>query len=327
MAISDRPRRPLWPALALAALVLLAGACASEQIRAVREFNEEAELVQIACLDTNRDGVVNAADADPAALPDVTGDGEVTESDVALVNQVEFTLPGGPLQDCDGGRGPEPDWQVSTPPALDCAAGQRGVLLLAVGGGAVDLETLDNAAGARWMVEQLSSDLDVPAQIASVAPGLNDTKDPQPDAERWAFAYLSQRLAEAPCLQLVIVGHSHGGVLATATVARLEQAGLTDQILLTVLIDRVTVLYAGDKESIPQSSPVFNVYLPPAGEEIRGAVIEQPNVENWDASGLQAPERGEQGGPLKPATHTTIDNSEQVLVEVRARVEAALAAG
>jgi hypothetical protein len=104
----------------------------------------------------------------------------------------------------------------------------------------------------------------------------------------------------------------------------LEEAGLADQILLTVLIDRVTELYAGDKESIPQSSPVFNVYLPPAGEEIRGAVIDQANVENFDASGLQAPEQGEGGGPLAPITHTTIDNSRDVLNEVRARVEAAV---
>jgi len=324
MASLDR-RLPLRLLMLGAALSVLAAACASEQIRAVREFNEGAKPVQIACLDVNKDGAVNAGDADRAALPDVTGDGAVTEAETSLVSQVEFTLPEGPVECDEGGGGPKPDWQVSEPPALDCAASERGVLLLAVGGGAVDLETLDNAAGARWMVEHLSSDVDVPAQIASVAPGLNATKDPQPDAERWAFAFLSQRLMEQPCLQVVILGHSHGGVLATATAARLEEAGLTDQILLTVLIDRATVLYAGDKESIPQSSPVFNVYLVPPEDPVRGTPLDQANVENFDAAGLEAPEHGEQGGALKPVNHTTIDNSEQVLEEVRARVLAALA--
>jgi hypothetical protein len=309
------------PALLLAAAVaLLAAGCASEQLRAVRRFNEQAELVQLACLDVNGDGVVDGNDADPNALPDITGDGRVNESDLALLGEAQLSLPNGKPQECAAGSGPDPDWQVSAPPNLDCAAGQQGVLLLAVGGGAVDLALLDNAAGARWMVEELSGALDVPAQIASVAPGLNATSAPQPDAERWAFAFLSQRLREQPCLQVAIVGHSHGGVLATATASRLEEAGLGGQILLTVLIDRATNLYAGDTTSIPQSSPVFNVYLTAPGQEIAGAAIDQANVENFDASGLRAPERGEEGGALAPITHTTIDNSEDVLREVEARV-------
>ena len=317
---------PFRALLLVAALALLAAACASEQIRAVRRFNDQAGLVQLACLDVNGDGVVDGNDADPNLLPDITGDGTVNESDLALVREVQFALPNGRPPGCAGGRGPNPDAQVSAPPDLDCAAGERGVLLLAVGGGAVDLSRLDNAAGARWMVEELSGALDVPTQISSVAPGLDATSQPQPDAERWTFVFLSQRLREQPCLTAVILGHSHGGALATATASRLEEAGLGGQILLTVLIDRVTTLYAGDTTSIPQSSPVFNVYLPSPGQEIVGVAIDQPNVENFDASGLRAPVRGEEGGGLAPASHTTIDNSEDVLREVEARVKAALGA-
>ncbi len=300
------------------------GTQTSEQIRAVQRLDDLAHLVQLACLDTNGDGTIDGGDTDPNALSDITGDGMVNEGDLALVRELQFTLPNGKPQGCVNGRGPGPDWQVSKPPDLNCAAGERGVLLLGVGGGAVDLAMPHNAAGARWMVEELSGKLGVPAQVASVAPGLVGTSQPQPDAEHWAFLFLSQRLREQPCLKTVILGHSHGGVLATATAARLEEAGLGRQILLTVLIDRVTYLYGGDTTSLPQSSPVFNVYLPVPGQEIAGAVIDQPNVENFDASGLQAPEQGDQGGELKPANHTTIDNSPDVLREVEQRVETAL---
>jgi hypothetical protein len=214
-----------------------------------------------------------------------------------------------------------PDWQVSEPPALDCQAGDRGLLLLAVGGGAVDLATLHNAAGARWMVEEIAAELEVPTQIASVAPGLNGTAEPQPDAEDWTFNYLSRRLESQPCLKLSIVGHSHGGVLATAVVSRLEDVGLGDQVLLTALVDRATNVYFGDTQSIPQASPVFNVWLPAPDQEIAGHEILQPNVENFSAEGLEAPADGEDGGPAEGVNHTTIDNSEDVLDEVRTRID------
>ncbi len=299
---------------------MLLVACAPEQIRAVRRFNERADPVQLACLDVNGDSAVDTNDADPAALPDITGDGLVNDSDLSVVRQVQFALPNGRPADCADGAGALPDWQVSEPPTLDCQTNDRGVLLLAVGGGAVDLATLHNAAGARWMVEELAADLDVPAQIASVAPGLNGTSEPQPDAEDWAFAFVSERLRERPCLKVVLLGHSHGGTLATAVAYRLEQNGQGGQILLTVLIDRVTCLYFGDTTSIPQSSPVFNVYLPAPGQDIAGHEIDQANVENLDASGMKAPERGELGGPLTPVNHTTIDNAKDVLREVANRV-------
>jgi hypothetical protein len=313
--------------LLFAGLTLLAVACQSEQIRAVQRFNDQADLVQIACLDVNGDGSVDASDADSAALPDITGDGIVNESDLAIVRSVHFTLPNGRPQGCKNGRGPSPDWQVSAPRPLNCDAGEQGVVLLGVGGGAVDLATLDNAAGARWMVEEVSGKLNLSKQIASVAPGVNGSSQPQPDAEAWAFAYLSERLKEQPCLRTVLLGHSHGGTLATAVASRLEEAGQGGQILLTVLIDRVTFLYAGDTTSMPQNSPVFNVYLPAPGQDISGVEIDQPNVENFNASGLKAPQHGEMGGQLTPITHTTIDNSEDVLKQVELAVVRALGAG
>ncbi len=312
--------------LPLVAFALVLAACQSEQLKAVQRFIDQADLVQIACLDANGDGVVDSADAGSPGLPDITGDGAVDEHDLAVVRSVQLSLPNG-RPDCSNGKGPDPDWQISAPPELNCDdPNAKGVLLLAVGGGAVDLALLGNAAGARWMVEETSVVLNMPKQIASVAPGLNGTGQPQPDAETFAFEFLSQRLTEQPCLKVVLLGHSHGGTLVTAVASRLEAAGQGGQILLTVLIDRVTWVYAGDTTSLPQSSPVFNVYLPAPGQENAGHEIDQPNVENFDASGLKAPEHGEEGGALKAVNHTTIDNSEDVLKQVELAVVKALGA-
>jgi hypothetical protein len=302
-----------WLAPALAGVALLAISCAPEQLRSVERFNEQAGLLQVACLDVNDDGKVDSGDADPALLPDVTGDGRTDEEDTAIVENLALGLPSGRPVGCDEGRGPDADWQISEPPELDCLDPEaKGVLLLAMGGGAANLRTLDNAAGARWMVEELSGELDMPKQIASVAPGLNGTANPQPDSEEWTFSVLSQELQARPCMKVMLLGHSHGGALATSVAARLEEAGLAEQILLTVLVDRVTELYGGNSTSLPQSSLVFNIYLQPKPGEVVGRAIDQENVENLDASGLLGPERGEEGGDLTPVTHTTIDNSEDV---------------
>lgn len=307
----------------LSPLALLFAACYSDpsQLPAVRELVARSRLVRIACLDANGDGHVDASDADPALVTDLTGDGMVDDADLELVRSAELALPAGKPPECGSGQ-PAPDWQVSPPAAVDCARGRGGLIVIGVGGGAVELRNPAAAAGARWMLGELGeelSDRDVPHQLISVAPGLNGTEQPQPDAERWAAAYLELQLRRAPCLRAVLLGHSHGGVLVTAVAARLEQAGLGDRVLLAVLIDRAAVLYAGDTQSVPQAIPVLNVYQTNDGM-LRGAPIEQANVENWDASGEKGPANGDRGGRRKPVNHTTIDNSRAVLDAVTERV-------
>ena len=56
---------------------------------------------------------------------------------------------------------------------------------------------------------------------------------------------------------------------------------------------------------------VFNIYEHNGGA-LQGAAYDVPNAENWDASDQQAPRDGDQGGPLQPVNHTTIDNSKSV---------------
>jgi hypothetical protein len=317
--------RWLVSATALLLLVGTLGACArSKQLQAVKEFNEEAPLVRIACLDLNDDGRIDAVDADPTKLPDLTGDGKVDGDDAALVSELSLPLPEGRPDNCN--KMPEPDWQVTSPPAPTCAPGEAHVLVMGVGGGVAELAEIEHAAGARWMVTQLGNLLDavaVPKQLASVAPAVHVTDVPHATSEAWSVAFISFRLNQDPCLYVTLLGHSHGGAWATAVASRLEEGGFGQRILLTALIDRVTYLYSGDTASIPQTSPVLNIYLA-NGEALVGQAFNQPNVENWDATDVMAPAEGEEGGPLEPARHTTIDNSDVVLQAIGLRMLGAL---
>ena len=61
----------------------------------------------------------------------------------------------------------------------------------------------------------------------------------------------------------------------------------------------------------PTQVHVFNIYeTNGGGPERRG--VRRPNIENWDASGEQAPKNGDKGGELAPVDHTTIDNSKSI---------------
>jgi hypothetical protein len=303
--------------LLLAPLALLPVACeeVGPQTSVVAELNERTQLVQVACLDANGDGRVNADDAGAGIDRDLTGDGAVDEADLDLVRRVDLPLPDGRPEGCAEGN-PAPDWQIGPPPEDDC-----WLLVVAVGGGAVTLDNVTNAAGVRWMLSNISEELDdrdIPHQIASVAPGLNGTADPNADAEAWTVAYLTSQFDRHPCLVAAIYGHSHGGVVVTAVTARLEELTYTERVVLTALIDRVDVVYGGDTRSFPQEIPVFNIYQ--TNEGFTGEPIDQRNVENWDASNAEGPEGGEEGGELRRVTHTTLDNSPDALREIEQRI-------
>ena len=312
-------------AILLASLTFVSAACAEvdPQTPVVQELNERTQLVQVACLDANGDGRVNAGDAAPGIERDLTGDAMVDEGDLAVLRSVDVPLSGAKPAGCEEDA-PAPDWQVGPPPEDDC-----WLLVLAVGGGAVNLDDVTNAAGVRWMLSNISAELDdrdIPHQVASVAPGLNGTADPNADAEAWTVAYLSSQFDRHQCLVVAIYGHSHGGVLVTAVTARLEEMGYTDRVVLAALIDRVEVVYGGDTQSLPQEIPVFNIYQ--TNEGLTGKPIAQRNVENWDASDAEGPEGGEAGGELQRVTHTTLDNSPDALREIEQRiVQAACLAG
>ena len=298
-----------------------AGTTGGSQQRVVEALLDRSTMVQIACLDVNADGRVDADDADLQALEDITGDGAVDEADLEVVRGIEVRLPEGRPSGCAEAP-PEPDWQVTVPAAVDCAAGQAGVVVLGVGGGgSVSLRDPAFAAGIRWMVVNIGEALDgqgIPSQLASVSPGLNSTERSALDAEAWASAYLAAELARTPCLRVVLLGHSYGGAVVKSVAEQLEEAGLGDRILLTVLVDAITFYYEGEVGAMPRTSAVFNIYQ--TNDVLQWHAIDQPNVENWDASGELAPDEGDQGGPLIPVLHTNIENSQAVLDRINERI-------
>ncbi len=296
-----------------------------DQHAVVQAFVERSQLVQIACLDANADGRVDAGDADSDELPDITGDGAVDDTDRAVVREVDFALPEGTPPGCAAGQ-PIPDWQASSPASPDCDAGEAGVVVLGGGGGGPDpnrgLDDPTLAAGLRWIGAQIEATLDaegVHTQLVAITPGFNGTDGKALDAEAWGSAYLRVALAQTPCLRVILIGHSFGGAMVETIATRLEDAGLGDRIVLTVLVETINAFYPGDVAAMPQTSPVFNVYQR-NDSLLRGRAIEQANVENWDASGEQGPELGDEGGDLVPVVHTNIDNSQAVADRVRERV-------
>jgi hypothetical protein len=306
---------------AAGALMLAALACGEgAQVDVVKALTDDSYVLRIACLDENGDGRLNAADAGAETLDDVNGDGQVTDVDRATVTEVDMVFPDGAPAECAANSQIDFDWQVTEP--IDCTREKAGLLLYGVGGGAAALKEPEDAAGVRWMLSELADELEgrgIATQVASVAPGINGAAETHAAAEHWGTAYLIQQLGTQPCSRVVLLGHSHGGVHATAVGARLEEAGLGGSIALTALIDRAAGLYTGDIDSLPQDTPVFNVFLS-EGDVITGSTIEQPNVENMDFAGTEAPEHGEEGGKMMPVNHSTIDNSPKVLEEVTRRV-------
>lgn len=287
----------------------------SEQLKAVDELTEGGYLTRVACLDTNGDGLISAGDAQGVA--DVDGDGVSDETDAGIVSAVEIPLAREP-ESC--GDASPADWLITEPVVADCAAGERPVLLYGVGGGDVDFTDRENAAGVRWMMHEMSkalSEADLPNYSASVAPSLKGMENGNIAAERWSRAVLTQALGAQPCLQVVLIGHSHGAIHVKAVAAELEAAGLGEQVVLTVLIDRSGALYGGTLSTFPSVSPMLIFYQQGAAGS---SPLDAPNAENVDAASFLAPEQGEEGGDLVTATHATIDNSPDVLEVVMARV-------
>jgi hypothetical protein len=137
--------------------------------------------------------------------------------------------------------------------------------------------------------------------------------------ETWIAHAVGVYFERFPCLRTVLLGHSHGAVTVDVAAAALEAGGAGDRIIAVVDLDRVDKLYVGDTSARPVRASVFNVYQT-SDAVFPGMHYDAPNVENWDATGEQGPERGKDGGPLTPVRHTTIDDSEAVRERIVAEV-------
>jgi hypothetical protein len=302
--------------IGLAALGLLFAACAACNTSGLAN-QPRATFSQLACLDINRDRLINDGDAaDPSKLPDFNADSSRDGDDAAFVRGLSIPLHASfDYAQCAGRSKKMPEYLVAhgyfEPSDVSCDNDARPVLLVGVGGGAVNVRNKNDAAGVREVVDDLldaydERDEDAIAVIA--APAIGGAQLANAAMEDWLTHAVQVYFERYPCLRAVLVGHSLGAVSVDVAAARLESA-YADRIIAVVDIDRIDAdaLYDGDIVSRPRSAPVFNIYETTDG--LRGVPYEAPNAENWDASLEMAP--GDDGVE-RPVTHTTIDNADGV---------------
>ena len=272
---------------------------------------------QIACADVNNDGRLNDGDAaNPAQLPDFNGDGRPDAADAAFLRGIDISVdPAGKQIACaHKNKDVGPDWAVFSPGTRDlsCDGGKSAVLILGIGGGVSNLKQND-AAGVKQIIEDARSAFEKKGvQTVTVLSGqaVNSAASVNSAMELWT-AHSTQVLLDAyPCLRVAIIGHSHGAIVADVAAAKLE-ANYADRVVEVVDLDRVEALYSGDTHTWPSRIHVFNIYET-NDPKLHGTSRDAPNVENWGANGEKGPKNGDNGGPLVPVDHTTIDNSDSV---------------
>ena len=304
-------------ALASIAALLLAAACGntsglSQQPRAT--------FSKLACLDKNGDHRLNQADAvDVSAVPDFDGDRKHDLYDAVFLTGIDIPLdPAAQADVCKKGAKAGPEYEVAhgyfEPAKVSCDGGARPVLLVGVGGGVTDLTDKGDAAGVRSIIDgvQRAYDkrgIDTIAVIAGAA--MQGAADGNVAMEQWMTNAVKVYFDRYPCIRAVLLGYSHGGVTVDVMAAKLE-AAYASRFIDVVELDRVEFGYVGDTQSKPAQAHVFSIFETRSGLLSGSAYTNAPNAELWDATDQLAPERGDQGGALKPVIHTTIDNSSSV---------------
>jgi hypothetical protein len=278
-----------------------------------------ATFAQLACLDVNGDNRLNDADAaDASKLPDFNADFARDADDAAYLRGIDIALdPARDASQCEARSKKTPEYLVAhgyfQPSDVSCAGNRPAVLLLGVGGGAVNVRDKEDAAGVRSIVDALMKaydDRDIQTIGVIAAPAIGGAAEPFPAMEQWLTNAVRVYMRRFPCLDVTLVGHSHGAVSVDVVGSRLE-AEQPGRIIAVVDVDRVDALYGGDIRSRPTQAYVLNLYQTNDGA-LSGKPYDSPNVENVDVSGYTAPERGQDGGPQRTVTHTTVDNSQTV---------------
>jgi hypothetical protein len=289
-----------------------------------------ATFSQLACLDTNGDHRLNDADAvDPSKVPDFNGDRKRNDADAAFLRGIDIPLDPARAQGaCATGSGDAPEYAVAhgyfEPSNVSCAKPtDKAVLLVGIGGGAVDVKRKQDAAGVRSMIDGLQKAYDdrgVQTIGVLSGPAMVGGANIHSAMEDWMTHAVRVYLDRYPCLRVVLLGHSHGAVTADVIASRLEPQ-YAARIIEVVDVDRVALLYIGDTQSRPRQVRVFNIFET-NDAVLKGAPYDAPNATNWDAGDEQGPRDGDKGGPLAPVNHTTIDNSDSVKRRVIAEVMA-----
>ncbi len=293
--------------------VLAAVACNSSGL----SNQPRATFSQLACLDKNGDHRLNAADAaNLASVPDFNGDRTHDSNDAAFFNGIDLAMdPVAQADVCKKGSAIGPEYEVAhgyfEPANVSCANNARPVLLVGVGGGVKDLKDKSNAAGIRSIIDGLQTSYDARGvdTIAVIAgPAMSGAMQPNAAMEAWMTNAVRVYFDRYPCIRAVLVGHSHGGVTVDVIAARLEDR-YAGRFIDVVELDRSEFVYSGDTVSKPRQAHVFSIFETTSGVLKGVPYLGAPNAELWDASNELGPANGDKGGPLKPVTHTTIDNS------------------
>jgi pimeloyl-ACP methyl ester carboxylesterase len=263
------------------------------------------DAVPIACFDANRDLHLDADDS-----PHLFG------LDIVLVKK-DGCLP--PLA--------RREWFTTESPVCGVAS-QRAALIVAVGGGGTDL--LDTNEGVSAGLIEIVNGLRAYTASAGVHAGVLLTTSaikgadmPQTRLEQWLTHDLGRRLDAAPCLRVVLAGHSHGAVVITTVLAALENT-YADRVY-GVLLDRSLLYYDHEATAFPQQALVLNVFQ--TNEGWHGESLDSPNVINLDMSGSTAPREPREGPePIMAVAHSTLDDSLAVQSAIVSHVAAWLLA-
>ncbi len=243
---------------------------------------------------------------------DVNGDRRLSEADAAELGGLDIPIASGdPCLPPSMRR----EWFVEDAPASPCVApDSRELLLVTVGGGGTDLFDRNQGVSAGLIdiangVRAGAVETGVSASITLTTAAIDAADLPQMRMEQWLAHDLQRRLAGAPCLRVVIVGHSHGAVVVTSVLAALE-AAYEDRVF-GVLLDRSLLYYDHDAVEFPVRAAVLNVFQ--TNEGWHGEALSTANVVNIDASGEVAPQEPRDGPlPIVAVRHSTLDDAASV---------------
>jgi hypothetical protein len=280
-----------------------------------------AKFAQLACLDIDGNHRLDAADAAAATeLPDFNADGETDDFDRAFLAGVDIPLdPTRDISTCDDdGDGEAPEFLVAherwSASNVSCEPGEQAVLLVGIGGGLVNLRDDQHAAGVRSIINELQQAYEergIQTVGVLAGPHITGAADRHAAMEAWLANAVTVYIERFPCIEALLVGHSHGGVTIDVVASRLE-AEFAPRFVGVVNVDRVEQLYTGDTTSRPAVVPVLNMFET-NDPVLKGAPYNAPNAENFDMSGETAPDDGDAArGELTPVDHTTIDNADAV---------------
>jgi pimeloyl-ACP methyl ester carboxylesterase len=197
---------------------------------------------------------------------------------------------------------------------FSCDAARRPLLIVAIGGGGTEL--LDPLSGESFALVKIVNALQGATSVRGISSvpvlmtaAVFGADLPQMRMEQWLAADLVRKLDAMPCLRVLLIGHSHGGVTVSAVTAALD-APYGDR-LYGILLDRTLALYDHVTHEFPARTRILNVFQ--TNEGWHGVPLARANILDVDASAEVAPLGPKRGGDvLATVDHTSLDDAAAV---------------